>query len=59
MRVNAGVGEEVLAELEARGHRLERASPPLWHPSVLRIDPATGLLDAAGDPEAGRHAAAY
>ncbi len=47
---------EALAKM---GHTIVPSSPPLWAPSVVRIDAATGRLDAAGDRSAGRHAAAY
>jgi gamma-glutamyltranspeptidase/glutathione hydrolase len=49
---------QVGSELAARGHRVETVNTPLSAPSVLTIDPATGSLEAAGDPRAGRHAAA-
>jgi gamma-glutamyltranspeptidase/glutathione hydrolase len=52
-------GDGVISALEARGHQVTRTGGPLWAPSVLSIDPATGTLRAAGDPRAGRHAAAY
>lgn len=51
--------EQVQSDLKARGHRLTLKNPPLWVPTVIRIDPASGRLEAAGDPKAGRHAAAY
>lgn len=52
-------GDEVLADLRARGHKLEVVSPPFWHPVALRINPVTGWKEAAGDPAAQRHAAGY
>ena len=45
-------------DLAERGHKLG-ARGPSSNPVVLRIDPKTGLLHAAGDPRARRHAAAY
>ncbi|MEX2560748.1 MAG: gamma-glutamyltransferase, partial [Pirellulales bacterium] len=45
--------------LKAVGHRLELVPAPLWAPSVLAIDPKTGRMHSAGDPKAGRHAAAF
>jgi gamma-glutamyltranspeptidase/glutathione hydrolase len=57
--IEEAFGEKVLADLAARGHRVRVARPPVWHPSVIAIDPATGRFRAAGDPRAGRHAAAY
>jgi gamma-glutamyltranspeptidase/glutathione hydrolase len=53
------VGEKVIEDLQARGHKVTRSKPPLWAPCVLAIDPKSGLLRAAGDPKARRHAAAY
>ncbi len=49
----------VIDDLKARGHRVELTSPPLHEPIALTIDPETGRMHAAGDPEANRHAAAY
>jgi gamma-glutamyltranspeptidase/glutathione hydrolase len=57
--INAGVGEATIEALKARGHRVQVARPPIWIPSVLTLDPRSGRIDAAGDPQAGRHAAAY
>jgi gamma-glutamyltranspeptidase len=51
-------GPELASELTARGHRVTTAKKNLWTPTVIAIDPATGLLQAAGDPQANRHAAA-
>jgi gamma-glutamyltranspeptidase len=52
------IGEAAGADLEARGHRVEFVSKPLWAPSVVAIDPETRALQAAGDPLAGRHSLA-
>lgn len=57
--VNEGVGPATIRELSQRGHHVKTSSGALWAPSVIRIDRDTGRLDAAGDPSAGRHAAAY
>jgi gamma-glutamyltranspeptidase/glutathione hydrolase len=57
--INAEVGEATIAALKARGHRVKVAKPPIWIPSIMRFDPASGRIDAAGDPRAGRHAGAY
>ena len=59
LAIDPAVGEEVLSELRSRGHRISVKKPPFAAPSLLRIDPRTGQIDAAGDPKAGRHAAAY
>jgi len=53
------MGEETIKELQWRGHKAKVRRPPLWSPTALRIDPKTGAIQAAGDPKAGRHAAAY
>ena len=46
-------------DLTARGHKVKTVKAPLWDPTMLRIDPKSGQIQAAGDPKAGRHAAAY
>ncbi len=58
LRIDADVGNDTLEELKARGHRVVIVKPPIWIPSMLMIDPISGLIRAAGDPKAGRHAAA-
>ncbi|MEX0711609.1 MAG: gamma-glutamyltransferase, partial [Pirellulales bacterium] len=45
--------------LKGLGHRVQLVPGPLWAPSVLAIDPRTGRMHSAGDPKAGRHAAAF
>ena len=52
-----GTDEAVADALESRGHRLqfvERVASPV----MLQVDPEEGTVVAAGDPKAGRHAAA-
>ncbi|HLF94149.1 MAG TPA: gamma-glutamyltransferase, partial [Planctomycetota bacterium] len=53
------IDEKVFDELSARGHRMGRSSAPVWWPVMITIDPAGGRLEAAGDPKARRHAAAF
>jgi gamma-glutamyltranspeptidase/glutathione hydrolase len=53
------MGEETIQDLKARGHKVTVRRPPLWAPTALTIDPKTGAIQAAGDPRARRHAAAY
>ncbi len=53
------VGPDTLSALAARGHHLSPVQGPLGHPCVLAINPMTGTIRAAGDPQAHRHAAAY
>jgi gamma-glutamyltranspeptidase/glutathione hydrolase len=59
LRINPAIGQATLDELARRGHRL-KLSPSVLSaaPSVIARDPATGLLRAAGDPRARRHAGA-
>jgi gamma-glutamyltranspeptidase / glutathione hydrolase len=60
MRINPEIGPDVLDALKARGHILNINTGSLAAaPCVIRIEPATGLMCAAGDPRAGRHAMAY
>jgi gamma-glutamyltranspeptidase/glutathione hydrolase len=58
LHINPEVGAMTLENLRARGHNLV-AKAPGSAPCVLAIDPLTSELHAAGDPKAGRHAAAY
>ena len=56
LNVNKEVGEEVIAELKAKGHDVRLVPRPVAAPIALTIDRATGRIEAAGDPRAGRHA---
>ena len=56
--INEAVGAAAIEELEARGHQVKKLTNAIAHPIVIRIDPQTGTMEAAGDPRAGRHAAA-
>jgi len=46
-------------ELTARGHKVTLSKGAMTAPVMLRLDPATGQKEAAGDPKARRHAGAY
>jgi gamma-glutamyltranspeptidase/glutathione hydrolase len=60
LRINPEIGSEVLDTLKGRGHILSVNTGALSAaPCVISLDPATGKLRAAGDPNAGRHALAY
>jgi gamma-glutamyltranspeptidase/glutathione hydrolase len=59
LQANPTLGEAVINELKARGHRVTIQPRALSNPTALRIDPGTGAISAAGDPKAGRHAGAY
>ncbi len=58
LRVNSGVADKIPIELRERGHDLSTTSEPIASPVMLHLDPETGTIHAAGDPDAGRHAAA-
>ncbi|MFO0959734.1 MAG: gamma-glutamyltransferase [Isosphaeraceae bacterium] len=60
LKVYQELGEATIQALKDRGHKVEIGRPPMAAaPTVLAIDPSSGKLEAAGDPKAGRHAAAY
>ncbi len=57
LRVNTGVAEDAQGELASRGHDLSVTSDAIAAPVMLLID-EDGVVHAAGDPAAGRHAGA-
>jgi gamma-glutamyltranspeptidase/glutathione hydrolase len=57
--LNPDVGEDVITDLQSRGHQVTLKKGALATPVLLRIDAASGRIEAAGDPKARRHAAAY
>jgi len=59
LQIYDSIGESTLRALRSKGHKVSAVKPPLWHPTMLQIDRATGVIEAAGDPKAGRHAAAF
>src|SRR5207302_1615090 len=40
------VGEKTIQDLEGRGHHVTQRRPPLWAPTLLSIDPTTGVIHA-------------
>lgn len=56
--IHADAGEATIAALKAKGHKVRSVVGALWTPCVLQRD-ETGRFQAAGDPRAGRHAAAF
>jgi gamma-glutamyltranspeptidase/glutathione hydrolase len=58
LRVHDSIDTATQEALAARGHKLTTASGPIADPVMLRIDHDTGIIHAAGDPAANRHAAA-
>jgi len=53
------VDENVRRELAKRGHKIETTAGPIAHPVMIYRNPQSGLIRAAGDPKAKRHAAAF
>ena len=58
MRVNKAVSDDVLRELEKRGHKVSTTEGAIAYPVMIYIDHRNKMIHAAGDPKAGRHAAA-
>lgn len=56
--VNEQVAPGIREELARRGHIISTSAGPVGNPVMITIDPNTGWMEAAGDPRAGRHAAA-
>jgi gamma-glutamyltranspeptidase/glutathione hydrolase len=60
LNLNTETNKEVIDELKKRGHDVTVKSGAMGaNPVMLRIDPTTRVIDAAGDPKARRHAAAW
>jgi len=57
--VQEAVGEDVIEDLKARGHKVSVTDGPSSHDVILTLQPETGLIRAAGDPKTERHAAAF
>jgi len=58
LEVDERVSKEVREDLAERGHTVEATSNPIARPVMIVVDPDTGMIHAAGDPKAFRHAAA-
>jgi gamma-glutamyltranspeptidase/glutathione hydrolase len=60
LRINPEIDATALEALRVRGHQVTVSPGPIGAaPSVISIDSGTGVIQAAGDPRAGRHAVAY
>jgi gamma-glutamyltranspeptidase/glutathione hydrolase len=57
LTISDSVSQNVTEELARRGHRLKASASPIAAPVMLYIDQDSGMLYAAGDPTARRHAA--
>lgn len=58
LRLNEEIPEEVRTALAERGHKVSTTSRAIAHPVMIFIDHESGVIHAAGDPKARRHAAA-
>lgn len=58
LTVDDQLDESVRDELAKRGHKIKTTSKPIAYPIMIYAEPDTGMLHAAGDPKAKRHAAA-
>ncbi len=58
LHVDPGIPEKAAGRLARRGHKIINAARPIAHPVMIHIDQHTGVIHAAGDPKAHRHAAA-
>lgn len=61
LKVQRQLGEATIADLKARGHDVSVTNGAIAAPVLIRIERTGGpiSINAAGDPRAGRHAAAY
>lgn len=57
LSINPTIDGAVRADLVRRGHQLDVKEGAIAQPVMLHVDPQSGLLRAAGDPAAHRHAA--
>lgn len=58
IRVNSRLNKDVIGQLIKRGHIIKTTKNPIGFPIMLYIDQKTGIVHAAGDPDAKRHAGA-
>ena len=58
LTLNSPINEDVRKELTGRGHKINTTSNAIANPVMIFRDPDTGMIYAAGDPKARRHAGA-
>jgi len=58
LTLDENIEESIRKELAGRGHKIETTSKPIAYPVMIYLDPNTGMIYAAGDPKAKRHAGA-
>ncbi len=61
LNVESRLPEQTIAELKARGHKVNVQSPwgTLSSPTVILYDPVTGISSGGADPRRGRYAVAW
>jgi gamma-glutamyltranspeptidase/glutathione hydrolase len=61
LNIESRVAEQTIAELKARGHKLNVQSPwgTLSSPTVIIYNPGNGVSSAGADPRRGRYAVAW
>jgi gamma-glutamyltranspeptidase/glutathione hydrolase len=60
LNLNADMKKEVIDDLKKRGHKVSVKTGSMGaNPVMLRIDPETRVIEAAGDPKSKRHAGAF
>jgi gamma-glutamyltranspeptidase/glutathione hydrolase len=57
--VYPNIGDNVIQSLQDRGAKVTMQKVAWGRPVVVRVDPQTGVIEAAGDPTAKRNAGAY
>lgn len=57
LTMNERIQEGVRAELAKRGHKTRTTRGPIASPVMIYVDPKSGIIHAAGDHKAQRHAA--
>ena len=55
--INNTVQEDIIQNLKKRGHEIRPRKGAIGDPVMIYIEPESGMMYAAGDPDAGRHAA--
>ena len=58
LQVHSGVSKQAQEDLKSRGHLLTTTDSYIARPVMIFVDQDKGIFHAAGDPAAGRHAAA-
>lgn len=56
--MNSNIGDDVIKSLKA-GHNVTTKTGPWASPVMIRLDPKTGLIEAAGEGRSRRAAGAY